>query len=72
MRAIFAMAQYRLGEDKAARAELAQARTIIETGTKDGLTLGDGGAGYWFDWVLSRILVREATTLMGNNPGISP
>jgi hypothetical protein len=38
---------------------------------KDGLQLGSNEDGYWFDWVLDRILLREAKTLMGNPAGTS-
>jgi hypothetical protein len=59
------MALYRLGESDAANSELGQARTPIEAKFKAPLDAGNSGEGFWFDWVLGRILLREATELMG-------
>jgi hypothetical protein len=59
------MALYRLGESDAANSELGQARTPIEAKFKATLETGNSGEGFWFDWVLGRILLREATELMG-------
>ncbi len=64
-RTVLAMALYRLGESDAANSELGQARTPIEAKFKAPLDAGNSGEGFWFDWVLGRILLREATELMG-------
>jgi eukaryotic-like serine/threonine-protein kinase len=64
-RTVLAMALYRLGESEAANSELGQARTPIEAKFKVPLDAGNPGEGYWFDWLLGRILLREATGLMG-------
>jgi serine/threonine protein kinase len=64
-RTVLAMALYRLGESDAADSELGQARTPIQQKLKAALDTGNSGEGFWFDWVLDRILLREATELMG-------
>ncbi|HXR06463.1 MAG TPA: hypothetical protein VN765_03975, partial [Candidatus Acidoferrum sp.] len=65
--AILAMSYHQLGQLENARSELAQSREIIETKINGGLDLGNGGQGYWFDWELGNILLREATALIGGN-----
>jgi hypothetical protein len=67
-RTVLAMALYRLGESQAANSELGQARTSIEAKFKAPLDAGNAGAGFWFDWMLGRILLREATEIMGKVP----
>jgi hypothetical protein len=36
-------------------------RELIDHQFKAGLVAGDGDKGFWFDWVLGRILEREAS-----------
>jgi len=67
-RVVLAMALYRLGENDSARAELSQARSAVEAKANGPLQMGGGGEGFWFDWILARILLREATALVGNPP----
>ena len=64
--AILALAYHQLGIPAQARAELAQGRTLIDNKFNEGLDVGDGGQGFWFDWVLARILAREAASKIGN------
>jgi eukaryotic-like serine/threonine-protein kinase len=71
IRAILAMSHHQLGQLEEARSELAQSRTIIENKFKDDLDLGDGTKGFWFDWCLGRILLREAITLIEGSPGVA-
>jgi hypothetical protein len=47
-----------------ALAELAEGRERIETEFKRGLARGEGGSGFWFDWVIARILLREGEELL--------
>jgi tetratricopeptide (TPR) repeat protein len=59
-RAVLALAYRRLHQDEEALAALKQAQEQIDLAFKKGLglnlhTLG----GYWFDWILARILLRE-------------
>ena len=68
-RAILAMASYQLGKLDEARSELSQAREAIETRYRTGLDRGTGVQGFWFDWAFGRILLREATALMGDDAG---
>ena len=44
-----------------ARMELAEVRSVIDKKFAQNLEMGNGSEGYWFDWLLARILVREAT-----------
>ncbi len=57
--AILAMSLSRSGEGSQAGAELARARTTIETRLKTQLQPYENNA-FWFDWIVARILVREA------------
>jgi len=57
--AILAMALFRSGQPAEARSELAQAGAEVNTRFSSELTPFDGKT-FWFDWVLARILVREA------------
>jgi hypothetical protein len=41
---------------------------MIETKFKSGLDLGYAAQGYWFDWDFARILLQEATGLLGDTP----
>jgi serine/threonine protein kinase len=57
---ILALALKQLGQTADARAELTQGRHLIEQQFQSGLSIGNGNTGFWFDWVLGRILLREA------------
>jgi hypothetical protein len=75
--AILAMSYHQLGQPENARAELAQSHEIIENKLLNGLDVGgQGNQGFWFDWVLGNILLREATALIGgaqpNTTGYQP
>ncbi len=72
IRAILAMSLYQSRQPEDARIELTQSREVIENKLKLGLDLGNGTEGYWFDWVLGRILLREATALIGNRAPARP
>ena len=56
--AVRAMCQWQLGEEEAARAELQQARQLIE-GWFARPTRGPE-IGAWNDWLIARIILREA------------
>jgi hypothetical protein len=58
------MAGHQLGEIADSRAELALGRQLIDAEFADGLTVGTGGAGWWYDWLFARILLREAEGLI--------
>jgi hypothetical protein len=62
--AILAMALFRSGQVDEARSELAQVRTMVTTRFSSELQPFEGNA-FWFDWVLARILMREAETVIG-------
>ncbi len=66
--AILAMTSQQLHQDAGARSQLSQATTLIEAKFKSGLDLGNGNQGFWFDWVLARILSREAAALVLGAP----
>ena len=57
---ILALAYHQLGIPAQARAELAQGRDLIDNKFQEGLEVGGGAQGFWFDWVLAQILEREA------------
>jgi serine/threonine protein kinase len=66
---ILAMAHQQRGESKLARLELIEARGAIEKKFAGVLEAGNGGEGYWFDWLLARVLLREATLLIEGGVG---
>ena len=66
--AILAMAYSQLGQIGDARAELDQSREMIEAKLRPGLEAGNGNQGFWFDWILARLLMREAVTVVGETP----
>jgi hypothetical protein len=61
---ILAMAHRQAGNRTRADEELAKIQTVIEEKFTKGLELGGGNDGYWFDWLLARILLREAQTAL--------
>jgi hypothetical protein len=61
---VLAMAQQQLSEMKSARLQLAEAREAIDDRFNREIKAGDGVEGYWFDWLLARNLLREATPLI--------
>jgi tetratricopeptide (TPR) repeat protein len=63
-RAILAMSCHQLGRAKEARSELIGSREVIESKFRSGLDRGTPVQGFWFDWGLARILLREATALI--------
>ena len=63
-RVILAMSCQHLRLTQEARSELARGREAIEARFKTGLDRGSGTAGFWFDWVFARVLLREATALI--------
>ncbi len=71
-RVILAMSCYQLGQAPEAASELAQGRESIRGKFNDGLDLGSAAHGFWFDWIFARILLREATTLVGPTPARPP
>jgi hypothetical protein len=68
-RLILALSQLRLGQPAAAAEPLQQARESVEARFRAGLTAGSGAEGYWFEWAIAQILLREATGLTKSVPG---
>jgi tetratricopeptide (TPR) repeat protein len=66
--AILAMSYFQLGQTEEAHSELTQSRDLIGKKTKDGFDPGNGTEGYWYDWLLGRILLREAEALIEGSP----
>ena len=62
--AILAMAHYQQGEGGEAESELAQSRQLIEAKFQTVLDHGKSGTGFWYDWLLARLLLTEATGLI--------
>jgi serine/threonine protein kinase len=65
--AILAMARAQLGEPAQARVDLQAARELLENRLKSGMDRGRGTPvqGFWFDYAFARILLREATDVVG-------
>ena len=66
VKSIMAMSEWRNGDEKEARLHLAQARDAVDQRFAQPLGDGDSGRGYWYDWLFARIMVREATVLIGD------
>jgi serine/threonine protein kinase len=64
---IQSMACYQLGEKDKARGELGQGRKLVDAQFTGPLTEGNGGVGFWFDWLFARILLHEAEGMMGSS-----
>ena len=62
---VLGMAHYQAGNTQQARKQLASAGQIIER----HFSQPSGNDDFWFDWVLARILLREATGLMAGSGG---
>jgi hypothetical protein len=60
-----AMTDYHLGKTSVASNELVQASARIKTQFKYSTQVGEGADGFWFDWLFARILLGEASTLIG-------
>jgi len=67
-RVILAMSCRQLGRVDEAYSELGGGREIIENKYKSWADRGTPVQGFWFDWGLARILLREATTLIETAP----
>ena len=63
-RIILAMVCCQLHQDGEAGVELARGRELIRSRFINGLSYGNDVQGRWFDWLIARIYLREATALM--------
>jgi hypothetical protein len=70
-RLILAMSLHQLGQDAEAGSELLQARNTINARFSNPLDHGSADHGMWWDWVLGRQLLREATTVLAGKPAQS-
>jgi hypothetical protein len=59
------MVLFQAGDMDEAQFTLDQARVVIESRFRRRIELGNYQDGFWFDWVLGRILLREATEMFG-------
>jgi len=67
LQVILAMSCYQSGQTSEACSELELGRQLIEARFQNGLIHGNAGAGYWYDWIFARHLLREATALIDCN-----
>jgi hypothetical protein len=65
---ILAMSCHRIGNASEAREHLARGRAMVEEQFVRGLDRGAPAIGMWYDWVFARILLREASELIGPAP----
>ena len=61
---VVAMTRQRMGEHEAARAALARAAALIQPMTDRYEAAGEVDSGYWHDWLISMLLLREAQSLI--------
>jgi tetratricopeptide (TPR) repeat protein len=64
VRAILAMAAHRLGRVDEAHAELDTTRAAILAYFDKPFLIGNSPDGFWFDWLIARILLKEADGLI--------
>ena len=60
---ILAMCEHRLDHHDLALEKLAAGKSLIEQNFMEGLKRGSGFSGYWFDWLLARVLLQEAEAM---------
>jgi hypothetical protein len=65
---IQAMSCSQLGELETARTELESGRDLVAAEFAGGLQPGNGATGFWYDWLFTRILLREAEALIEKAP----
>jgi serine/threonine protein kinase len=68
VRAILALALAQAGQNDRACEELGHARQLIDGKFKGSLEHGRSGAGFWFDWIYARHLVKEADVSANCDP----
>jgi hypothetical protein len=68
-RVILAMSCHQLDRVDEASSELGRGHEIIENKYKSRADRGTPVQGFWFDWGLARVLLREATTLIETTSG---
>jgi hypothetical protein len=69
IRLILAMSWQGLGKSGEAVSELQRGRELTEAKFHTALTAGRESEGYWFDWAMVQILLREASGLIQSAPG---
>jgi serine/threonine protein kinase len=72
LHAVLAMAHHRLGQKESAASELKSAQDLISRAFTPNLApvaepMGHG-QGYWWDWLIARILLREAESSLATKP----
>jgi hypothetical protein len=64
VQAILAMSYHQLSQAEQARSALRASRELIDERWKIPFTANDNSRGWWYDWVLARILEREAAAVI--------
>jgi hypothetical protein len=62
--AILAMASWQLKQTTAAETQLAQAREAVQSRFSTGLREGGPDDGFWYEWIIARVLLGEADLLI--------
>lgn len=65
---IYAMTVWQRGEAVEARRLLVKARDSVNGHFTQPMAVGDASRGLWYDWLFARIMLREATLLIGGEP----
>lgn len=47
-----------------------QGRELVEAKFHSGLSAGSDEDGYWFDWAMAQVLLREAAGLIKTKPDV--
>jgi tetratricopeptide (TPR) repeat protein len=66
---VLAMAQFELKQTAQAQASLAKGAELIDS-KMPKIDKGEVGDDWWNDWIINRVLLREATALIGNPAGL--
>ena len=67
---IRALALAQLNDKDAARAGLAASRIAVENQASGFHVKSSRWEGFWFDWAVARILLREADDLIGDDSDV--
>ena len=68
VQAILAMTLWQLGETDEARALIARVRDAVDRHFAVPMRVGERHRGLWYDWLFARIMLGEATMLIGEVP----
>jgi eukaryotic-like serine/threonine-protein kinase len=64
VRTVLAMSMHQTGRENEAAIELEAARNEVKANFEKPFDLGNGWDGFWFDWMIARLLLKEADSMV--------